>query len=55
MALLGVNEDGTDYQTYAGDQGLRVKQMPAPTADGLVVFVEADRRPRATARVGSPR
>ena len=42
VALLGVNEDGTDYQTYAGDQGLRVKRMPAPTADGLVVFVEAD-------------
>jgi hypothetical protein len=43
VALLGVNEDGTDYQTYAGDQGLRVKQMPAATANGLVVFVEADR------------
>jgi len=43
VALLGVNEDGTDYQTYAGDQGLRVKQMPAATVNGLVVFVEADR------------
>ncbi len=43
VALLGVNEDGTDYQAYAGDQGLRVKRMPAPTASGLVVFVEADR------------
>lgn len=42
VALLGVNTDGTDYQTYAGEQGLRVKQMPAPTASGLVVFVEAD-------------
>ena len=42
VALLGVNEDGTDYQTYAGDQGLRAKRMPAPTANGLVVFVEAD-------------
>jgi len=42
VALLGVNEDGTDYQTYAGDQGLRAKRMPAPTAKGLVVFVEAD-------------
>jgi len=42
VALLGVNEDGTDYQTYAGNQGLRVKQTPAPTASGLVVFVEAD-------------
>jgi len=43
VALLGVNEDGTDYQTYAGDQGLRVKRMPAPTAGGLVVYVETDR------------
>jgi hypothetical protein len=42
-ALLGVNEDGTDYQTYAGDQGLPVKRMPSPTASGLVVFVEAER------------
>jgi Tol biopolymer transport system component len=43
VALLGVNEDGTDYQLYAGPEGLRVKQMPAPTAGGLLVFVEADR------------
>lgn len=43
VALLGVNEDGTDYQTYAGEQGLRVKQMPAATANGLVVFVESNR------------
>ena len=43
VALLGVNEDGTDYQAYAGDQGLRVKRMPTPTANGLVVFVEAER------------
>jgi Tol biopolymer transport system component len=42
VALLGVNEDGLDYQTYAGEQGLRVKQMPTPTADGRVVFVEAE-------------
>ena len=42
IALLGVNEDGLDGQIYAGDEGLRVKQMPTPTADGQVVFVEAD-------------
>ena len=42
VALLGVNEDGTDYQTYVGDQGLRAKRTPAPTANGLVVFVEAE-------------
>jgi Tol biopolymer transport system component len=43
VALLGVNTDGTDYQTYAGDQGLPVKRMPTPTASDLVVFVEAER------------
>jgi Tol biopolymer transport system component len=43
VPLVGVNLDGTDYQLYAGDQGLRVKQAPTPTASGLVVFVEADR------------
>jgi len=43
VALLGINEDGTDYQAYAGSQGRRVKQMPSPTANGLLVFVEADR------------
>jgi Tol biopolymer transport system component len=43
VALLGINADGTDYQAYAGGQGLRVKQTPTPTADGLVVFVETDR------------
>ena len=53
VALLGVNDDGTDYQTYAGDQGLRVKQMPMPTVNGLVVFVESDRI--AGGRVGAPR
>ena len=42
VVLLGVNEDGLDYQMYAGDEGLRVKQMPTPTADGRVVFVESD-------------
>ena len=57
VALLGVNEDGTDYQIYAGDEGLRVKQMPAPTANGLVVFVEADGdrgRRLGPARLGEP-
>jgi hypothetical protein len=43
VALVGVNEDGTDYQTYAGDQGLRAKRAPVPTAGGLVLFVESDR------------
>ena len=43
VALLGVNEDGTDAQTYAGEQGLRAKRAPTPTANGLVVFVESDR------------
>jgi hypothetical protein len=43
VVLLGANEDGTDDQIYAGDEGRRVKQMPTPTTGGLVVFVEADR------------
>jgi len=41
VALVGVNADGTDYQLYAGAEGLRVKRMPTPTASGLVVFTEA--------------
>lgn len=41
-ALVGVNEDGTDYQVYAGTDGLRVKRAPVPTSDGRVVFVEAE-------------
>ncbi len=45
VALLGVNEDGLDAQDYAGGQGLRIKQMPTPTADGRVAFVEAERIP----------
>jgi hydrazine synthase alpha subunit-like protein len=43
VALLGVNEDGTDYQVYSGDEGLRAKRAPVPTAGGLVLFVESDR------------
>jgi Tol biopolymer transport system component len=42
VPLLGIGEDGTDYQIYAGDEGLRVKRSPAPTADGRVVFVEGE-------------
>jgi hypothetical protein len=42
VALLGVNLDGTDPQIFSGDEGLRVKQMPTATKDGLVAFVEAD-------------
>jgi len=42
VALFGVNQDGTDYALYCGDQGRRIKHMPCVTTDGLVVFVEAD-------------
>jgi Tol biopolymer transport system component len=42
VVLLGANPDGTDCQIFSGDEGLRVKQMPTVTGDGLVVFVEAD-------------
>ena len=40
--LLALNVDGTDFVPYSTDEGLRVKQMPAVTTDGLLVFVEAD-------------
>ncbi|KAA0256223.1 MAG: hypothetical protein EDX89_02180 [Acidobacteria bacterium] len=42
VVLVGIHEDGMDPQIYSGDEGLRVKRTPAPTAGGLVVFVEAD-------------
>ena len=40
--LLAANVDGTDFVPFSTDEGRRVKQMPAATADGLLVFVEAD-------------
>lgn len=43
VELLGLNGDGTDYQTYAGRQGLAFKRWPTPTAKGWVVYVESDR------------
>jgi hypothetical protein len=52
VSLLGVNTDGTDYQRYAGDEGLRVKQMPTPAADdgsGRLASV-SQRRPLHTHR-----
>jgi hypothetical protein len=43
VALFGLNIDGTDLMIFAGDEGRRVKHMPAYAGDRLVVFVEADR------------
>jgi hypothetical protein len=43
VALFGLNTDGTDLMIFAGDEGRRVKQMPAYIGDRLVVFVEGDR------------
>ncbi len=45
VVLSGVNTDGADFALFCGDQGKRVKHMPCVTADGLAVFVEADRVP----------
>ncbi|MCG6919689.1 MAG: hypothetical protein LJF15_01205 [Acidobacteria bacterium] len=42
VALFGVNIDGTDLMLFAGDEGRRVKHMPAYAGDRLVVFVEGD-------------
>jgi len=43
VALFGLNIDGTDLMIFAGDEGRRVKHMPAWAGDRLVAFVEADR------------
>ncbi len=42
VGLFGVNLDGADYALYASFEGKRINHMPCATADGLVVFVEAD-------------
>jgi hypothetical protein len=42
IGLFGLQTDGIDYAAYAGPQGHRVQHMPALTADGTVVFVEAE-------------
>ncbi len=42
VALFELNQDGTDLMLLCADQGRRVKHMPTVTAEGLVVFVEAD-------------
>jgi Tol biopolymer transport system component len=42
ISLFTAHTDGLDYALFSGDEGLRVKLMPAVTTDGLVVFVEGD-------------
>jgi hypothetical protein len=42
VALFGLNTDGTDLMIFAGDEGRRVKHMPAYAGDRLVAFVEGD-------------
>ncbi len=42
LVLLAANVDGSDFVPYAADEGARVKQMPAVTTGGLLIFVEAD-------------
>jgi hypothetical protein len=42
LSLFAAHTDGLDYALFSGDEGLRVKLMPAVTDDGLVVFVEGD-------------
>jgi hypothetical protein len=43
VALFGLNIDGTDLMLFSGDEGRRVKHMPAYAGDRLVAFVEGDR------------
>lgn len=40
IELLATNIDGTDYATFSGGQGRRVKHMACVTARRLVVFVD---------------
>jgi hypothetical protein len=42
FVLLAVNTDGTDMVPYSTVEGPRVRQMPAATPGGLLLFVEAD-------------
>ena len=42
VSLFTAHTDGLDYALFSGDEGLRVKLMPAVTPDGRVVFVEGD-------------
>ncbi len=42
VSLFGVNIDGTDLMIFVGDEGRRVKHMPAYAGDRLVAFVEGD-------------
>ncbi len=42
VGLFELNQDGTDLMLLCADQGRRIKHMPTVTADGSVVFVEAD-------------
>lgn len=42
VVLSAVNTDGTDVMILAGDEGPRVKHMPALTTDRLVIFVQGD-------------
>ena len=41
IELLATNIDGTDYATFSGDQGRRIKHMACVTAKRLVLFVDA--------------
>jgi Tol biopolymer transport system component len=42
VVFLSINGDGSDVAFFTGDQGRRVKRMPAVTEDGVCVFVESD-------------
>jgi Tol biopolymer transport system component len=42
VSLFSSHTDGLDYALFSGDEGRRIKLMPAATADRLVVFVEGD-------------
>ncbi|HXI02310.1 MAG TPA: hypothetical protein VNI57_03960, partial [Candidatus Saccharimonadales bacterium] len=45
ISLFAAQTDGLDYAIFSGDEGPRIKYMPAVTTDRKVVFVEGDGLP----------
>jgi hypothetical protein len=41
VGLYAIHMEGADMESYGGDLGSRIQQMPCATAGGLVIFVES--------------
>jgi hypothetical protein len=42
VGLYAIHMEGADMESYDGDLGSRIQQMPCATAGGLVIFVESN-------------